>query len=149
MFSKPNRILQIDGRSRHGNRPHRWRASPGSDARSSGSRPGSGRRAPAAPTWSVGPMDLSGFIDGYYSFNFNRPNTSLGNDQINQLYNFNDKTDQFDLSAAKLTLNHDPDPIGAHVDFIYGRANDLINAAPANTTLRRSAQLTSSRHSSA
>jgi hypothetical protein len=95
--------------------------------------------APAAPaaahTWSVGPMDLSGFIDGYYSFNFNRPNTSLGNfDQLNQLYNFNDKTDQFELSAAKLTLNHDPDPIGAHVDFIYGRTNDLINNAGTNTT---------------
>lgn len=92
--------------------------------------------APApAPTWSVGPMDLSGVVDGYYSFNFNRPNTSLGNyDQINQLYNFNDKTDQFNLSMAKLTLNHDPDPIGAHVDFIFGRANDLINNAATNTT---------------
>jgi hypothetical protein len=88
----------------------------------------------AAPTWSVGPMDLSGFIDGYYSFNFNRPNTTEGYDQINQLYNFNDKTDQFELSAAKLTLNHDPDPVGAHVDFIYGRTNDLINNATANTT---------------
>ena len=104
-----------------------------------------GRQAPAAaaapaaaPTWSVGPMDLSGFIDGYYSFNFNRPNTSDGYDQINQLYNFNDKTDQFELSAAKLTLNHDPDPVGAHVDFVYGRTNELINAAPT-TRLRRSA----------
>jgi len=87
----------------------------------------------APPTWSVGPMDLSGFIDGYYSFNANRPNTSAGYDQINQLYNFNDKTDQFELSAAKLTLNHDPDPIGAHVDFIYGRTNELINAAPTNS----------------
>ena len=90
--------------------------------------------APAAPTWSVGPMDLSGFIDGYYSVNFNRPNTTDGFDQINQLYNFNDKTDQFNLSAAKLTLNHDPDPVGAHVDFIYGRTNDLINSAPANSS---------------
>jgi len=79
-------------------------------------------------------MDLSGFIDGYYSFNFNRPNTTDGYDQINQLYNFNDKTDQFELSAAKLTLNHDPDPVGAHVDVIYGRTNDLINAAPTNAT---------------
>ncbi len=79
-------------------------------------------------------MDLSGFIDGYYSFNFNRPNTTDSYDQINQLYNFDDKTDQFELSGAKLTLNHDPDPIGAHVDFIYGRTNDLINnAAPANS----------------
>jgi hypothetical protein len=90
---------------------------------------------PPAPTWSVGPMDISGFIDGYYSFNFNRPNTSDSlYDQVNQLYNFNDKTDQFELSAAKLTLNHDPDPVGAHVDFIYGRTNTLINAAPTNAT---------------
>jgi len=79
-------------------------------------------------------MDVSGFIDGYYSFNANRPNTSDGGDQLNQLYNFNDKTDQFELSAAKLTLNHDPDPVGAHVDFVYGRTNSLINAAPSNAT---------------
>jgi Putative beta-barrel porin-2, OmpL-like. bbp2 len=89
--------------------------------------------APAAPTWSVGPMDISGFIDGYYSLNFNRP-TVGANGEINDLYNFNDKTDQFNLSAAKLTLNHDPDPIGAHVDFIYGRTNNLINAAPTNSS---------------
>ena len=88
----------------------------------------------AAPTWSVGPIDFSGFIDGYYSFNTNRPNTQDGYDQVNQLYNFNDKTDQFELSAAKLTLNHDPDPVGVHIDFIYGRTNSLINAAPSNTT---------------
>jgi Putative beta-barrel porin-2, OmpL-like. bbp2 len=81
-------------------------------------------------------MDLSGFIDGYYSFNFNRPNSSEENfDQINQLYNFNDKTDQFELSAAKLTLAHSPDPVGAEVDFIYGRTNELINKAPTNSTL--------------
>ena len=96
-------------------------------------QPAAAPTAPAAPTWSVGPMDISGFIDGYYSFNFNRP-TDAANGQINDLYNFNDKTDQFNLSAAKLTLNHDPDPVGAHVDFIYGRTNDLINAAPANSS---------------
>lgn len=88
----------------------------------------------AAPTWSVGPMDLSGFIDGYYSANFNQPSANALGDQLNQLYNFNDKTDQFELSAAKLTLNHDPDPIGAHIDFLYGRTNTLINAAPTNST---------------
>jgi len=73
-------------------------------------------------------MDISGFIDGYYSFNVNRP-TNAANGEINDLYNFNDKTDQFNLSAAKLTLNHDPDPVGAHIDFVYGRTNTLINAA--------------------
>ncbi|MFZ0742960.1 MAG: porin [Terracidiphilus sp.] len=82
--------------------------------------------APAAPTWSVGPMDISGLIDGYYSYNANRP-SDIANGQINDLYNFNDKTDQFNLSEARLTLNHDPDPVGAHVDLFFGRTNDLIN----------------------
>src|ERR1039457_2609586 len=57
---------------------------------------------PAAPTWSVGPMDISGLIDGYYSYNYNRPG-NLPNGQLNDLYNFDDKTDQFNLAEARLT----------------------------------------------
>jgi len=83
--------------------------------------------APAAPTWSVGPMDISGFIDGYFSANFNNPSSS-NNGQVNDYYNFNDKTNQFNLNAAKLTISHDPDPIGAHIDFLYGRTNTIIDA---------------------
>jgi len=71
-------------------------------------------------------MDISGLIDGYYGYNYNRP-TVLSNGQANDLYNFNDKTDQFNLSEARLTLNHDPDPVGAHVDLFFGRANTLVN----------------------
>jgi len=82
--------------------------------------------APAAPVWSVGGIDFSGFVDGYYSYNENRPSYA-NNGQINDLYNFNDKTDQFSLSAAKLSLNHDPDPVGAHIDFLYGRTDTLVN----------------------
>jgi hypothetical protein len=81
---------------------------------------------PASPTWSVGPMDISGFIDGYYSYNANRPSDSA-NGQTNDLYNFNDKTDQFSINAAKLTLNHDPDPVGAHIDLLFGRADHFMN----------------------
>jgi len=81
-----------------------------------------------APTWSVGPMDLSGLIDGYYSYNANRP-SDTANGQINDLYNFNDKTDQFSLAEARLTLNHDPDPVGAHVDLLFGRAETLVNGS--------------------
>jgi hypothetical protein len=91
--------------------------------------------APAAPpTWSVGPIDFSGFIDGYYSYNANRPGNTADYSQINQLYNFNDETDQFNLSAAKLTINHDPDPVGVHVDFIFGRTNALIHSASDQST---------------
>jgi len=85
----------------------------------------------AAPTWSVGPVDFSGFVDGYYSYNANRPGQNVG--QINQLYNFNDQTDQFSLEAAKLSLNHDPDPIGAHVDLMFGRTNAFLHGADSPT----------------
>jgi hypothetical protein len=71
-------------------------------------------------------MQISGLIDGYYSYNANRP-SNTANGQINDLYNFNDKTDQFNLSELRLTLNHDPDPIGARVDLVYGRVNDIVN----------------------
>ena len=71
-------------------------------------------------------MDLSGLIDGYYSYNANRP-SDAANGQINDLYNFNDKTDQFSLAEARLTLNHDPDPVGARVDLLFGRAETIVN----------------------
>ncbi len=95
-------------------------------------------QAPAAPAaapapaplkfpWKVGPMAVTGFIDGYYTENNNHP-TDSANGQLNDLYNFNDRADAVELSALKLTLNHDPAPVGAHFDFIYGRTNGLVNA---------------------
>jgi len=73
-------------------------------------------------------MDVSGFLDGYYSYNANDPSESA-NGKANDLYNFNDKTNQWRLSAAKLTLNHDPGKLGARVDMIYGRTNRLVNTS--------------------
>jgi hypothetical protein len=82
----------------------------------------------AAPKpWRIGPMDVSGFLDGYYSYNANSP-SSAANGKINDLYNFDDKTNQFNLSAAKFTLNHDPGKLGAHLDLFYGRTSHLVNA---------------------
>jgi hypothetical protein len=78
-------------------------------------------------------MDFSGFIDGYYGYKANRP-SNTANGQVNDLYNFNDKTDQFNLAAADLTINHNPDPIGVHVDLIFGRTNDLIHSSSDKST---------------
>jgi hypothetical protein len=88
---------------------------------------------PAAPAWSVGALDFSGFIDGYYSYNVNRP-SNAANGQVNDLYNFNDKTDQFNLAEADLSINHNPDPIGVHVDLIFGRTNALIHSSSEKDT---------------
>lgn len=73
-------------------------------------------------------MDVSGFVDGYYSYNHNDP-TEADNGKSNDYYNFNTDANQPGLSAAKLTLNHDPGLLGARIDLIYGRTNRLVNAA--------------------
>jgi hypothetical protein len=78
------------------------------------------------PTWSVGPLDISGSIDGYYSYNANKP-TYDGTPDVNQYYSFNDKTNQFALNQAKLSFSHTADPIGVQVDLIFGNANTAIN----------------------
>jgi hypothetical protein len=85
--------------------------------------------APAAqpappPTWSIGPIDFSGLVDGYYSFNANHPASGF-----NQLRNFDLRANQFSLNMAKLTMQHDPDPVGFRVDLGFGRAFDTIHAA--------------------
>ena len=76
----------------------------------------------APPTWSVGPINFSGAVDAYYSYNANHP----GN-MTSGLYNFDDKTNQFNLSLVKLAMSHDPDPVGFRVDLGYGRTMELVN----------------------
>jgi hypothetical protein len=66
-------------------------------------------------------MDFSGYVDGYFSYNHNRP-AYAGNEG----YNFDD-LDNFNLEAAKLTFNHDPDPVGVHVDLLFGRTNAFLH----------------------
>jgi hypothetical protein len=92
----------------------------------SGQAPATPAPAPApapAPTWSIGPIDFSGLIDGYYSANLNSPST-----RTNQLYNFDVQSQQFSLNMAKLSLSHTPDPMGFQVDFGFGKAFTLVHA---------------------
>ena len=90
--------------------------------------------APAAapappPTWSVGPIDFSGLIDGYYTSNFNHPVQASGAPGFNALYNFNTQANQFSLAMAKLSMSHDADPIGFRIDLGFGRAFDIIHGS--------------------
>jgi hypothetical protein len=85
--------------------------------------------APAAapsPAWSVGSIDFSGLIDAYYGLNFNHPES-----RKSQLRNFDVMANQFSLNMAKLTMNHDADPVGFRVDLGFGRAFDMVHAAEA------------------
>jgi hypothetical protein len=83
--------------------------------------------APAPPPWSVGGIDFSGLVDGYYDFNFNHPAS-----QTNGLYNFDTAANQFSLNMVKLSMSHPADPIGFQVDFGFGHAFDMINGIDDN-----------------
>ena len=94
--------------------------------------------APASPpVWSLGPIDFSGAIDGYYSFNFNHPRffeSGNGGEQ-NILYNFNIPTNQFSLSFLKLGMSHTADPVGFEFDLAYGdtmKQIDSVSNPPGN-----------------
>ena len=79
--------------------------------------------APKPSTWSVGPINFSGLVDGYYSWNNNHPGSGF-----NSYRNFDVKANSFDLNMAKLELSHDADPVGFRLDLGFGRAYDLFHA---------------------
>ncbi len=83
--------------------------------------------AAPAPPWSVGGIDFSGLVDGYYTWNANHPASGT-----NGLYNFDTAANQFSLNMAKLTMSHSADPIGFQVDFGFGHAFDMINGIDNN-----------------
>jgi hypothetical protein len=85
--------------------------------------------AAAAPSvWSVGGIDFSGLVDGYYNFNANHPPDSTNG---NQLRNFDYDANTFSLNMAKLTMSHDPDPVGFRVDLGFGKAfNEILSTEP-------------------
>ena len=86
---------------------------------------------PAPPPFSVGSFEVSGLIDGYYSFNNNHP-ASLGN----TLRNFEMKANQFSLNMTKLSITHAADPVGFTLDLGWGRAWQVFHATdPAGTSI--------------
>lgn len=78
--------------------------------------------APASP-FAIGPVQFSGLVDVFYSTNFNHPASGL-----NALRNFDQKANSFALNMAKLTVEHEPDPVGFRVDLGFGRMFDTFHA---------------------
>ena len=79
--------------------------------------------APAQITWS-------GFVDAYYSKNFNSPLTSA-----NALRNFDISENQFAFSLAELVIQKAASPVGFRMDLDFGPTNDIVQGvAPYGTT---------------
>ncbi len=73
------------------------------------------------------PFTTSGFIDAFYSYNFDKPVT-----RMNQLRNFDVNEHQFDLSLAEIVLQKAASPIGFRMDIDFGTTNDMVQ--PGNTS---------------
>lgn len=65
---------------------------------------------------------VSGFVDGYANYSANDPASRL-----NYLRNFDTQANKFALNMAKITIDHDADPVGFRIDAGAGRAMGVFN----------------------
>ncbi len=76
------------------------------------------------------PLAVSGFVDAYYSRNFNQPSN-----RTDKLRNFDIVDNQFNLSLAEIVLQKKAEPVGFRLDADFGTANDVVQGiAPYGTT---------------
>jgi len=68
-------------------------------------------------------VDFSGSVDGYYTLNFNHPQTGT-----NGLYNFNFNANEASLNFAKLTMEMAPAPVGFRIDIGGGKASKWMSS---------------------
>ena len=71
-------------------------------------------------------VEFSGFIDGYYGYNFNKPFN-----RRNQLRNFDFKNNEFGLNLAEVVVEKKPDEdsrFGFRLDLDYGPATDWVHS---------------------
>ncbi|HZY63865.1 MAG TPA: porin [Edaphobacter sp.] len=99
---------------------------PAAQAQTQDALPTPSTSAPSA--FSLGGINFSGLVDGYYNFNANHPpNSSNGN----QLRNFDYDANTFSLNMAKLTIARDPAPVGFRLDLGFGKAfNQILSTEP-------------------
>ncbi|MEO8128890.1 MAG: outer membrane beta-barrel protein [Bryobacteraceae bacterium] len=87
-----------------------------------------GDAAAARSPFAIGPINISGTVDGYYSFNNNHPAS-----RVNTQHNFDVSANSFDLNFAKMKLEMAPDPVGFVFDFGFGTGMEVFSGGePGN-----------------
>jgi hypothetical protein len=73
-------------------------------------------------------VNLSGFVDVYYNYNFNRPasQTNLINGTSR---NFDTRENQFSLNLLEVVLQKTAEPVGFRLDLDFGPTTDLVHGA--------------------
>src|SRR5579863_7437713 len=106
--------------------------------------PGAAPAAPAGPTLAslLGPMSVTGFVDGYYNYNFDHPHTAgcpAGTvpsgfaTPCSSFRAFDGPSQQLALNMIELILDKPPDSsnrrLGYHLAFGFGNAMNVVTAA--------------------
>ncbi|MGA2631827.1 MAG: porin, partial [Terriglobia bacterium] len=108
----------------------------------SAARAATAAAAPAAPEEKkvtlqsvLGPTSVSGFVDGYYSLNFNHPRIPMATCNASNCSSyrvFDAPANQFSLNYAKIQLDKTPDAaasrLGYRLSFGYGNGINVVNA---------------------
>jgi len=117
--------------------------------------PAAAQQSPPAAASTENPVltffkntELSGFVDTYYSYNFNtpaKPCTTVGGVAIfNCLHNFDVAHNSFSLNLAELALEKKPTADsrgGFRIDLDYGSAAGIVTGAePGGTSLYQNIQ---------
>ncbi|MDC4204954.1 MAG: porin [Candidatus Manganitrophus sp.] len=68
------------------------------------------------------PFQISGFVDTYYSFNFNNPDSNT-----NGLSNFDFYHNAFSVSLAEIVFSKAASPVGFRLDLDFGTTTDFIH----------------------
>lgn len=97
----------------------------GPSDRGPGSRNARRVAAEAPPEKKPSPIEITGFIDAYYGYNFLRPAGDT------QLRNFDTKHNQLSLNLIEVALEQKPTPdsrLGFRTDLNFGPATEMVHA---------------------
>ncbi len=72
------------------------------------------------------PFTISGFVDTYYSYNFNNPLSRKNGAGTN--FDFEHNT--FSLSLAELVVSKSAEPVGFRMDLDFGPTTDFVHGGP-------------------
>jgi Putative beta-barrel porin-2, OmpL-like. bbp2 len=78
---------------------------------------------PPKSPFTQGGMDFSFLLDGYLTGNFNSPNSG-----VNQLQNFDFRSNMAHVNMGKITIDRGPAPVGFHLDVGFGQAFDWMHS---------------------
>ncbi|MBZ5543606.1 MAG: porin [Acidobacteriia bacterium] len=86
------------------------------------------KSSPNALQSVLGSTSLSGFMDGYYGYNFNQPH-----DRLSSYRAFDGPSNQFGLNMIELILDKTPDAANSRLGFRlalgYGQAMNVVNSS--------------------